>query len=260
MTDMTPKLDIEANQSGAANRLVETGADKRAGFTLIELLVVIAIIAILASLLLPTLGRAKETAKRISCENKIRQLGVALRIYVDENEGFYPPRANKNRWPNLLRDKYSDLDVLICPNDVPFGSPLTYTNEPSTADASPRSYIINGWNDYFKYVRSDDWANYQSGDPALVMPENYIKQPSDTIVFGEKSFDSPHFFMDYEDYDDLRQLDQSKHSSAARGDDGNGGGGSNYAFADGSARFMKFGRAFSPVDLWAVTDGQRNNP
>src|SRR5882724_2331663 len=59
-------------------------------FTLIELLVVIAIIAILAALLLPALAKAEDAAHSTACKNHLRQMGFALKMYVDENQSHYP--------------------------------------------------------------------------------------------------------------------------------------------------------------------------
>jgi len=225
------------------------------GFTLIELLVVIAIIAILAGMLLPSLSRAKEAARKISCLNNLRQLDTSLRMYVDDNGGRFPPHVQTNRWPSILRDGYNNLAILRCPTDGP--TPATQTNANAVADASPRSYIINGWNDFFA---GDPvvWEQFKSGSASLTVPENAIAEPSETIVFGEKDYDSRHYYMDYEAYDDLLQLDQSKHASGRKDSNGNGGGGSNHAFADGSVRFLRFGRALDPVNLWAVVPSVRN--
>ena len=210
-------------------------------------------------MLLPALAKAKESGKRISCNNNLRQLGMAMRMYVDDNQATLPPHITASRWPDKFYDYYGkNLKVLLCPSEIT-NTPATLGSSNNVADAAIRSYFINGWNDYFHNRLSQvDFDNiYMKGQYQTGLKENAIIHPSDTVLLGEKISGRGDFYMDMMagNGDDAGgAVDQARHSG--RGQDSQTGG-SNNTYADGSTRYNKFGTAFDPLNLWAVSDADR---
>lgn len=239
-------------------------------FTLIELLVVIAIIAILAGMLLPALSGAKGAAQRIACLNGEKQLSTSTALYATDHHGDYPARTISERWPEKLRPYYQTTNLLRCPMDRQGGKALPETADHASknADSASRTYIMNGFNDYWLETLSDasNDAAFMNRILGTAMKDINIPQASDTVLFGEKFYPSGHFWMDILEPgvsatgvtggNQDTQLNQSLHGVAANK---KGAGGSNYAMADGSSRFVKFGGTFAPVDMWATSGSWRTN-
>lgn len=218
---------------------------KSSAFTLIELLVVIAIIAILAAMLSPALSRAKSKARQIQCMNHLRQLEMAVQMYADDFNDALPLRISYGgpNWMISLRPYYVDERLIVCPIDR----------------GARSSYLINGFNDFFALNFPEEFEEFKEWEGSLVMKMSFIPEPSNTIIFGEKYKDSPHVHMDFYqgEGNDFEEVNQSKHLTSGRN---RKDGGSNYAFADGSVRFIKYGKTMNPENLWGVTEAWRKTP
>ena len=214
-------------------------AARRMGFTLIELLVVIAIIAILAAILFPVFARARENARRASCQSNLKQIGLGLLQYTQDYDEKYPPIVVAGYWgpdriwQSLIQPYLKSTQLLQCPSNQL--APL--------AGYPPLSYVGNmATDDYLSNVGSKGIFEkpYPYLNPASAVALSSVSSPATTIAVTESDFQAQNASIAI-DVDSSTSLIFAGHLGTA-----------NFLFADGHVKSMRPSQTYraGSVNYW----------
>jgi prepilin-type N-terminal cleavage/methylation domain-containing protein/prepilin-type processing-associated H-X9-DG protein len=219
---------------------------RRTAFTLIELLVVIAIIALLTGILLPSLNRARQQAKKIACLSNMRQMGIALQTYLPDSEYRLPPSSCHVKDPNdhwlRILTRYTREQLLFrCPSDM--GKEFVNWDRPLAEQKEARysSFAVNAMLDpiHFRYgAKTNRYNNVNNiRRPASCI---WISEAPDTESFRLADHIHPESWEGVPEY--AKQYvawDRHKRTS-------------HYLFADGHAEGLKFEQTYDypGICLW----------
>jgi prepilin-type N-terminal cleavage/methylation domain-containing protein/prepilin-type processing-associated H-X9-DG protein len=200
---------------------------KRAGFTLIELLVVIAIIAILASILFPVFGRARENARRSSCQSNLKQIGLGIMQYTQDYDEKYMfdrwfntgnPERYMN-WAQAVQPYVKSRQLFACPSNTDNEKVMGWS-DPPPAIQMPASYGLN------HEIGRDYWNG------GVGMSQAVMQEVSRKILVGERLFGTapqePGIMWD--DWDGNQWVNDTFAGHL---------GTANYLFADGHVKSMR---------------------
>lgn len=224
----------------------------RKAFTLIELLVVIAIIAILAAILFPVFGRARENARRSSCQSNLKQIGLGIMQYTQDYDETMPgvslATATTTRWEDAVQPYVKSRQLFVCPSNT---STTFFTG---TTGTWLNHYLGNGNNNLaasagsgFNFRRPMD-ATDPSGSAYVTTTLSAIQAPAQCILVSENqgNRNSSNLYS----ISTSGGMDFTNHLTTT-----------NFLFADGHVKAMKPAATFrGGVNMWAVdpasTDSQ----
>ncbi len=209
--------------------MLKTSSHKKSAFTLIELLVVIAIIAILAAILFPVFARARENARRSSCQSNLKQIGLGLLQYSqDYDEKFMSENDGVNAYKQTIQPYLKSAQIWACPSN-PQNSNIAFPAVPSqNLPAIVISYSSN------PRVIVPSW----SGTSGLAL--SFVQSPSQKIIITE-SFNPYGFVYPWMTVDDARNSGWAGHLGTF-----------NNLFIDGHVKAYRPTQTASPFNMWGT--------
>ena len=267
----------------------------RPGFTLIELLVVIAIIALLAAILFPVFARAREQARKATCQSNLKQIGLGITQYEQDyddhvpmtiNYACVPTSANCNAsntpyvfplWENAVFPYIKDTNIFACPDNYALYSGNGTTTGDFLVGTSPEVFLAGSY-------LANSYSHSPGGNPSETAPMDYIyylnqgqtvetstmclskwQYPATTILLCESGGNSGYFYPDW-----VNGVCAFSGPVTEGGCAGWSGGASetvwaghssmsNYLFCDGHVKSMKPTATDSTVNMWTIENGPPNN-